>query len=41
MSPTTSGFGRFAGLYCAASRLIDKLQPLLLLRDCAVFMLRL
>ena len=31
MSATTSGFGRFAGLYCAASRLIDKLQPLLLL----------
>ena len=27
----TSGFARFAGLYCAASRLIDKLQPLLLL----------
>ena len=27
----TSGFGRLAGLYCAASRLIDKLQPLLLL----------
>src|SRR5262252_1268462 len=26
-----SGFARFAGLYCAASRLIDKLQPLLLL----------
>jgi len=28
---TTTGFGRLAGLYCAASRLIDKLQPLLLL----------
>src|SRR5215472_11965152 len=26
-----SGLARFAGLYCAASRLIDKLQPLLLL----------
>ena len=26
-----SGFARLAGLYCAASRLIDKLQPLLLL----------
>jgi len=28
---STSGFARLAGLYCAASRLIDKLQPLLLL----------
>jgi len=26
-----SGVGRFAGLYCAASGLIDRLQPLLLL----------
>ena len=28
---SSSGVSRFAGLYCAASRLIDKLQPLLLL----------
>jgi len=29
--PTTSMFGRLAGFYCTIARLIDKLQPLLLL----------
>jgi putative oxidoreductase len=28
---SSSGFARLGGLYCAASRLLDKLQPLLLL----------
>jgi putative oxidoreductase len=28
---STSPFGRLAGLYCSVARLIDKLQPLLLL----------
>ena len=28
---STSMFGRLAGLYCTVTRLIDKLQPLLLL----------
>lgn len=28
---STSWFGRLAGLYCAATRLLDKVQPLLLL----------
>ena len=28
---STSGFARFAALYCTASRLLDRLQPLLML----------
>ena len=30
-SPAASRFARFAGLYCAGSRLVDRLQPLLML----------
>jgi putative oxidoreductase len=30
-APSPSILGRFAGLYCAATRLLDRLQPLLLL----------
>jgi len=30
-APPSSGLGRFAGLYCAATRLLDRLQPLLFL----------
>jgi putative oxidoreductase len=30
-APSTSPFGRLAGFYCTIARLVDKLQPLLLL----------